>query len=102
MGKTVGDDFREGKVTLPVILAYQAGGDEERGFWHRTIETLEQEEPDLARAQALLDSHRALSDTVERARSYGALAKEALSVFPDSTERRALSQAIDFAIERAY
>jgi octaprenyl-diphosphate synthase len=102
LGKTVGDDFREGKVTLPLILAYQAGNEEERQFWRRTIETLEQAEPDLARAQTLLESHRALTDTVERARSYGALAKEALSIFPDSMERHALSQAIDFAIERAY
>jgi octaprenyl-diphosphate synthase len=102
LGKTIGDDFREGKVTLPVILACQAGDTEERQFWHRTVETLEQSAEDLAHAQALLDRHQAVAETVERARSYGRLAKQALAVFPDSAERRALTQAIDFAIERAY
>jgi octaprenyl-diphosphate synthase len=102
LGKTVGDDFREGKITLPVILAFRRGTAEERQFWRRTLETLEQTEGDLARAQSLLERYGALAETVERARHYGTLAKDALGIFPDGIERRALIEAVQFAIERAY
>jgi octaprenyl-diphosphate synthase len=102
LGKTVGDDFREGKITLPVILAFRRGSAEERQFWRRTLETLDQKDDDLARAQTLLERYGALTETVERARHYGTLAKDALGVFPDGPERRALVEAAQFAIERAY
>src|SRR5437660_560651 len=75
---------------------------EERQFWRRTLETLDQHDDDLARAQALLERYGALTETVERARHYGSLAKDALGVFPDGPERRALVEAAQFAIERAY
>jgi octaprenyl-diphosphate synthase len=102
LGKTVGDDFREGKITLPVILAFRRGSAEERQFWRRTLEALDQRDDDLARAQALLERYGALTETVERARHYGSLAKDALGIFPDGIERRALVEAAQFAIERAY
>jgi octaprenyl-diphosphate synthase len=102
LGKTVGDDFREGKITLPVILAFRRGNAEERQFWRRTLETLDQKDDDLARAQTLLERYGALTETVERARHYGSLAKDALGVFPDGVERRALVEAVQFAIDRAY
>lgn len=102
LGKTVGDDFREGKVTLPILLAYRRGDDEERAFWKRCIEKGEQSDGDLARATSLMDHHGALRDTVERARHYGGVAKDALGLFPDSAARRALLEAVDFCIERAY
>jgi octaprenyl-diphosphate synthase len=102
LGKTVGDDFREGKITLPVILAYRRGDDEERAFWRRALEDLDQTEDDLAHAQGLLTKHRALDDTVERARHYGAIARDAMGIFDDSPAKRALVDAIDFCIHRAY
>jgi len=102
LGKTVGDDFREGKITLPVILAFRRGSAEERQFWRRTLEALDQSDDDLARAQVLLERYGALTETVERARHYGSLAKDALGIFPDGIERRALIEAAQFAIERAY
>ena len=102
LGKTVGDDFREGKITLPVILAYRRGDDEERAFWRRTLQDMEQTDGDLAHAQGLLTKHRALEDTVERARHYGAIARDAMGIFDDSPAKRALVDAIDFCIHRAY
>lgn len=102
LGKTVGDDFREGKITLPVILAYRRGDDDERDFWRRTVGDLQQTDDDLAHAITLMEKHNALSDTIERARHYGAIARDALGIFDDSPEKGALADIIDFCIERAY
>jgi octaprenyl-diphosphate synthase len=102
LGKTVGDDFREGKVTLPVVLAFRRGDEAERGFWRRCIERVEQSEEDLRHAIALLERHGALRDTVARARHYGAIARDALGIFHEGPEKRALIDVIDFCIERAY
>ncbi|MFQ5533626.1 MAG: polyprenyl synthetase family protein [Sphingomonadales bacterium] len=102
LGKTVGDDFREGKVTLPTVLSYGRGDGEERKFWRRVMVSGEQQEGDLERAITLMTDHNALTDTVERARHYGAMARDALGIFPDSPEKSALSGILDFCIERAY
>ena len=102
MGKSVGDDFRDGKITLPVVLAYLRGDETEREFWRRTLEALDQRDGDLARAIELMQRHGSLRDSVERARHYGAIARDALGVFPDHPVKRALVELIDFAIHRAY
>lgn len=102
LGKTVGDDFREGKITLPVILAFRQADADDRKFWRRTLEDLDQSDGDLAHAQRLFQRTRALSETWDRARDYAADAKAALGIFPDSQARRALLDAVDFAVERAY
>ncbi len=102
LGKTIGDDFREGKITLPVILAFRRGNDEERAFWRRTLEDLEQQDGDLERAIELMDRHDALKDSVERARHYGAIAKDALGIFSDSPEKEAFHVLIEFCIKRPY
>jgi len=102
LGKSVGDDFREGKVTLPIVLAFRRGDKEERDFWRRTIEELEQDDDDLRKALNLMKKHKALTDTVERARHYGAIAKDALAIFPDDEYRKALTDIVDFCISRAY
>ncbi|MCK5424658.1 MAG: polyprenyl synthetase family protein, partial [Emcibacter sp.] len=102
LGKSIGDDFREGKVTLPIVLAYLRGNDEERNFWRRTIEELDQKDDDLSRAIDLMTKHNALNDTIERARHYGAIAKDALAIFPDDDTRKALTDIVDFCINRAY
>lgn len=102
LGKTIGDDFREGKVTLPVVLAFRRGTAPEREFWRRCIEAGEQEGGDLERAVDLIRRHGALDDTVERARHYGAMARDALGLFPDGEVKRALDQVINFCIERAH
>ena len=102
LGKAVGDDFREGKVTLPVILAFLRGDEEQRKFWRRTLEDQEQRDGDLERAIDLMRRHDSLRDTVDRARHYGAIARDALGVFPDGHEKRVLADLIGFAINRAY
>ena len=102
LGKTVGDDFRDGKITLPVILAYRRGGEAERTFWRRTLEDRDQQEDDLAHAIELMQMNACLSDTVARARHYGAVARDAMGIFPDSAEKRTLLDLIDFSIDRTY
>lgn len=102
LGKTVGDDFREGKITLPIILAYRRGDDEERAFWQRTMGELEQTDDDLDRAIELLQKHGAMDDSVERARHYGAIARDSLGIFPDGDVKDAMISLIDFCIERPY
>ncbi len=102
LGKTVGDDLREGKVTLPVLLSYRRGNEEERIFWKRVIEDLDQNDDDLRQAIAYMTKHNSLVDTVTRARHYGDMAKDALAIFPDNTARKALTDVVDFCIERAY
>ena len=102
LGKTVGDDFREGKVTLPVILACQAGDETERAFWKRTIEDLDQRDDDLAEAQRLMARHGTLEASLDRARTYAGAAREALRGFPSNPYRAALEELVDFCVERAY
>lgn len=102
LGKDVGDDFREGKVTLPVVLAYRRGTAADREFWKRTIVEGAIEQADLSHAVSLLDRTRALKDTVERARHYGAMAHDALAPLPDEPCKAALLQAVAFSIARAH
>ena len=102
LGKTVGDDFREGKMSLPVVLAFARASDEEREFWTRAMERMEQEEGDLGRAIALLQKYGVLDETAARARDYAVRAKEALAVFPECDIRAAMMEAVDFAVDRAY
>jgi len=101
MGKSAGDDFREGKITLPVVLAFRRGDDDERAFWRRTLEDLDQKDGDLESAITLLEDHGALRDTIERAGHYGAIARDALGIFPDTEIKQAMLEAIDFSINRS-
>ena len=101
LGKTVGDDFREGKITLPVLVAYQAGDADDRAFWRRTIEASEQTEADLDRALDLMARCGAIGATLERAAGFAGAAKAALAVFPDGALRRALMDVADYTVSRA-
>jgi octaprenyl-diphosphate synthase len=102
LGKTVGDDFREGKMSLPVVLAFGRGDAKERRFWTRTLERMEQDEHDLTHAIALLHKHGTLDETAARARHYADKAKRALAAFPEAPVRAAMMEAVDFAVDRAY
>ena len=102
MGKGVGDDFRDGKMTLPVILAYARGSDSDRAFWREAIGGDRTSDEDLALAIALVRSTGALADTLERARIYARRAIDALAPFPAGKAKTALVEAADFAVARAY
>jgi octaprenyl-diphosphate synthase len=102
MGKAAGDDFRDGKVTLPVILAYARGSEDERSFWRSAMAGERASDEDLERAIGLLRGSEALSETLDRARQYGRRALDALAGFPSSKAKAALSEAVEFAISRAY
>src|SRR5690242_12104215 len=102
LGKNVGDDFREGKITLPVVLSFRRGSEGERAFWRRTLEQGDAAEKDLEVALGLMAKHRALEDTIKRARHYGAIARDALALFPDSVMKSALEETVEFCIARAH
>ena len=102
MGKGVGDDFRDGKMTLPVILAYARGSEADRAFWRDAIEGRRVSGDDLLHATRLLEATNAIGDTIERARHYGRRAIDALGPFPRSTAKAAMVEAVEFAIARAY
>jgi octaprenyl-diphosphate synthase len=102
MGKGVGDDFRDGKMTLPLILAYARGNAGDRAFWRAAVSGERVSDDDLAHATQLMRSTDALADTIERARHYGRRAIDALAGFPAGKARSALTEAVEFAIARAY
>lgn len=99
-GKNIGDDFRERKLTLPVIKAVAKASDEERAFWKRTIEKGDQRDGDLQTALDLLAKHDALKDTRQEALNWSAKAKVALAGVPDDPIRGMLSDIADYVVER--
>ena len=102
LGKSLGDDFADGKITLPVILAFRRGDAEERRFWRRTLGEGEQRDGDLDHAVRLLTRHGALEEALARARRRAEAAKRALAVFPESGLGGLLAEIADFCVERGY
>jgi octaprenyl-diphosphate synthase len=102
MGKDTGDDFRDGKMTLPVILAHSRGTEQEQAFWRQAMLGNRNGDEDLAQAKALLIKYHTIDDTVERARHYGQRAIDAIAHFPASDAKAALAEAAEFAVSRAY
>jgi octaprenyl-diphosphate synthase len=102
LGKSVGDDFREGKITLPVVLSFRRGNDENRKFWRRVLQDGDTRDGDLEEAISLIRKSGAIEDTVERARYYGSIAHDALAIFPDTNYKAALLDTVAFCIDRAH
>ncbi|RWX77160.1 polyprenyl synthetase family protein [Neorhizobium lilium] len=100
LGKNVGDDFREGKITLPVILAYRRGTQDERAFWREAIEKGDSSDDNLEKALGLINKYGALNDTIGRALHYGTIARDALAPLPHTPMKAALLEVIDFSIQR--
>ncbi|HQS95188.1 MAG TPA: polyprenyl synthetase family protein, partial [Novosphingobium sp.] len=102
MGKDQGDDFREGKMTLPVILAYARGDADERKFWQEAIAGDRSSDADLAYAIKLIGRHDAVNATRERARMYAQRAIDAIAGFPASAAKAAMTEAALFAVARRF
>ncbi len=102
MGKGQGDDFRDGKMTLPVILAYARGDAEERQFWQDAIAGFCTDDEDLAHAVSLIAKHDCVSATRERARHFAQRAIDAIVGFPAGEARSAMAEAAEFAVSRRY
>jgi len=102
MGKAVGDDFRDGKLTLPVILAFERGTGDERAFWKRTLEEQDQRDGDLERAIGLIRKYDTLVDSLAEARGYADRARDDLTVAPDHPIRDILADLASFSVDRAY
>ncbi len=100
LGKSVGDDFREGKLTLPVIRALQAANQEEKAFWHRVIVDHDQQDVDFEKAVSLIRKAGALKSTLDLARNFAGEARQALEVFPDSEWRTTLQDLADYVVDR--
>lgn len=102
LGKNTGDDFREGKITLPVILSYRRGNEDERLFWKQAIEEGQCDDEALERAMMLVAKYDGIKDTIARAEHYSAIARDALAPLTDSAEKAALLDVIDFCLSRAH
>ena len=100
LGKNTGDDFREGKITLPVVLTYRRGTSEERQFWKEALENGANDDKGLEKAKGLMTRYGALNDTIQRAGHFGGIARDALAPLDRSPEKDALLEVIDFCISR--
>ena len=101
-GKNVGDDFREGKATLPVLIAYAKADEAGRAFWERVIEDHEQEDADLDEALRLIEAANGLEETKAKARRHGEAAQTALTSLPQTPVTAALGDIVDFVVARAF
>lgn len=99
-GKNIGDDFRERKLTLPVIKAVALADAEERAFWSRTIEKGTQEDGDLEHALALMAKHGTLEATEADARDWASKAVAALDALPDHEVKDMLSDLAEYVVSR--
>ena len=100
IGKNTGDDFRERKLTLPVIKAVAKADSDERAFWVRTIEKGKQVDGDLEQAQAIMARHGAMEEARQDALGWAAKARTALTALPDHPLRQMLDELAGYVVER--
>ena len=100
LGKNKGDDFKEGKVTLPIILAYLRSNNEEKKFWKKTIENLNQEKNDFEIAIKIIQKYNCINDTIDRAKHFANIAVDSLGVFDNTIFKEALINLVNAGIKR--
>jgi len=102
MGKNIGDDFKEGKITLPVILAYGRSNTSEKKFWNEVISNSSQNENDFKKAISLLIKYNCIEDTLIRANHFADVAIDSLSIFKNNEYKKSLITLIETSIKRLY
>ena len=100
LGKDIGDDFKEGKITLPIILAYIRSNAEEKKFWDKTIIKLIQNTDDLNKAIKIINKYKCLEDTIERARHFANVAIDSLETFNDNKYKENLMNLVKASLNR--
>ena len=100
LGKKVGDDFKEGKMTLPAIISISQSNDKEKIFWKKAIENLDQSDSDFNKAIELINKYNGIESTIDMAREYCIEAIESLDIFPRSQTKLALESLAYLAINR--
>ena len=100
LGKNVGDDFKEGKVTLPIILAYLRSNVYEKKFWKKTIRHQDQKKDDFSKAIEIINKYKCIEDTIERAKHFANIAKDSLGIFDDSEHKEILTNLINSGLTR--
>ena len=101
-GKNIGDDFKEGKVTIPIILAYTRSTKREKDFWLKVINEKNQSDKDLSEALNIIRKYNAIRDCFEKARHFSLMAKDSLGPFENCFEKQQLINLADFSVKRAY
>lgn len=102
LGETVGNDFHEGKVTLPVILAIKRGNDAEKTFWQRALSNKEQNPTDFMFAREIIKHHNGFSDAIDLAKNYASIARDILDTFADGPAKQALLDVVNFTVDRKF
>ena len=100
LGKNIGDDFKQGKITLPVILAYLRSNNKEKEFWQRTIQNLNQKENDFKKSLNIINKYNCLEDTVKRANHFANIAKDSLGIFEDTNFKKILFDLTNASLTR--
>lgn len=102
LGKTIGDDFREGKITYPILIAYDKSDSVERKFWERVIQDGNQKEGDLAYALNLIHKYKVIEETLEKAMFFANKARDSLDIFPESKLHTILKNIASYTVHRHF
>ena len=102
LGKNIGDDFKQGKVTLPVILAYLRSNNEEKKYWKRTMQDLNQQKDDFEKALTIINKYNCIDDTIKRAEHFANIAIDSLGIFDDTIFKEVLINLTDSSLKRFY
>jgi octaprenyl-diphosphate synthase len=102
LGKSIGDDFKDGKISYPIIVSWENGTDTERKFWKRVIKDLNQNSEDFRKALNLINKYNGIKKTYELAKIHSQNAIKSLSIFENSEDKESLIEVAEFSLKRLY